>query len=170
MPSGAHGGCRGRRDRGPRRHGAPGHLLVVDDHPTVCDGVRLLLHRDSNPAEAVRRLRASCPTARLVLLTAHPDHVLLTAALVRNVDGCLLKDATTGDLAASLRDVIGGRVAIGPALGAWSYAAGAPFRHQRGLIRQELETFGSWLRAGLLRRRPTSRVEVVSRAFARCLL
>lgn len=126
--------------------------MVVDDHPVVCDGVRLLLGREagfavvatattaaaavveagrvlpdvvlldlrlpgSSPPEVVRALRAACPGARIVLFTAHPDHALLPATLSEGVDGCLLKDAGMGDLAASLRLVMAGEVVLDPRLG-----------------------------------------------------
>jgi two-component system nitrate/nitrite response regulator NarL len=147
-------------------------VMVVDDHPVVCDGVRLLLERepgfavvasattaagalreaararpdvvlldlrlpDSSPPDVVRDLRAACPPVRVVLFTAHPDHVLLSATLAQGVDGCLLKDAGTDDLAASLRDVVDGKAVLDPRLAALAGEAGWDRSGSVGLTPEE---------------------------------
>jgi two-component system nitrate/nitrite response regulator NarL len=129
----------------------PLRVLVVDDHPVVCDGVRLLLSRDDgtevvgsavsaamavqaltdlqpdvvlldvrlpgvDPAELVSRLRAFAPRCAVLLFTAHMDAPELKAALAAGASGCLLKDVSTEQLAAALRDVVAGRTVLDPRL------------------------------------------------------
>jgi two-component system nitrate/nitrite response regulator NarL len=57
----------------------PLRVLVVDDHPVVCDGVRLLLSRD-NGTEVVGSA-ASATTAVQALTDLQPDVVLLDVRL-----------------------------------------------------------------------------------------
>lgn len=58
--------------------------------------------------EVVRRLRAVAPAARIVVFTAHADHVALATIRDAGVDGCLLKDATHTDVVDAIRRVAGG--------------------------------------------------------------
>jgi two-component system nitrate/nitrite response regulator NarL len=203
-------------------------LMVVDDHPVVCDGVRLLLDRepgfavvasattaaaalgeaaraqpdvvlldlrlpDSSPPDVVRGLRAACPPVRVVLFTAHPDHVLLSATLAQGVEGCLLKDAGTNDLASSLRDVVNGRAVLDPRLAALAREAGWDRGGSPGLtpgeqdvvrlvatgltnpeIAQQLGLAGvavkEHLRLAMLKLGARNRVEVIGRAHETGLL
>lgn len=200
--------------------------MVVDDHPVVCDGVRLLLDGEpgfavvasattaraalddaarvqpdvvlldlrlpgSSPPEVVRALRGACPAVRVVLFTAHADHSLLQATLTEGVEGCLLKDAGTGDLAASLRAVVAGELVFDPRLG--EIAEVRPRRQDRGLTRQEhavvklvatgltnpevaqeldlpRNTVKSYLQVAMRKLGARNRVEVISRAHESGLL
>lgn len=143
-------------------------VLVVDDHPVVTDGVRLLLRSDPTMAiagsahsgqealrvvaqlepdvvlldlrlpdmlgtEAITALRARAPKAKIVLFTAYADHAALPAALEAGVDGCLLKDSSTTDLATALHRVASGLIVIDPRLG-----NSAPSRMQESLYRAGL--------------------------------
>lgn len=194
--------------------------MVVDDHPVVCDGVRLLLGREegfavvatattadaavveagrvqpdvvlldlrlpgSSPPQVVRALRAACPSTRIVLFTAHPDHALLPTTLAEGVDGCLLKDAGMGDLATSLRLVMAGDVVLDPRIGPM---AGTRVRRERdqltrrehdvvelvaqGLTNPEIgerlhltrNSVRGYLQSAMLKLGAHNRVEVISRA------
>ena len=143
-------------------------VLVVDDHPVVTDGVRLLLRSDPTMAiagsahsgqealrvvaelepdvvlldlrlpdmlgtEAITALRARAPEAKIVLFTAYADHAALPAALEAGVDGCLLKDSSTADLATALHRVASGLIVIDPRL-----RDSAPSRMQESLYRAGL--------------------------------
>ena len=143
-------------------------VLVVDDHPVVTDGVRLLLRSDPTMAiagsahsgqealrvvaelepdvvlldlrlpdmlgtEVITALRARAPEAKIVLFTAYADHAALPAALEAGVDGCLLKDSSTTDLATALHRVASGLIVIDPRL-----RNSAPSRMQESLYRAGL--------------------------------
>ena len=57
----------------------------------------------------VRELRAVCPTARVMLLTAHASLEYIRAGLDAQVDGYLLKDASHAELKAAIRAVASGQ-------------------------------------------------------------
>ncbi|GAA0234302.1 response regulator transcription factor [Saccharothrix mutabilis subsp. mutabilis] len=126
-------------------------ILVVDDHPVVCDGVRSLVAStpdievvgsartardavvqaralrpdlvlldlrlpDMLGSEALPRITAAAPAAKVVVFTAYDDHAALSAALAGGAHGCLLKDVTDTDLVAQLRRIAAGVRVIDPRL------------------------------------------------------
>ncbi|MEU5693896.1 response regulator transcription factor [Actinosynnema sp. NPDC020468] len=126
-------------------------ILVVDDHPVVCDGVRALVAgtgdievvgsartardavvaaRELRPdlvlldlrlpdmlgSEALPRIVAVAPRAKVVIFTAYDDHAALSAALAGGAHGCLLKDVTDTDLVAQLRGIAAGVRIVDPRL------------------------------------------------------
>ncbi|WP_081722623.1 response regulator [Saccharopolyspora rectivirgula] len=126
--------------------------MVVDDHPVVLDGVRLLLRDDpaitvvgsasscsealavaraeqpdvvlldlrlpdQMASEVIAPLRLAAPQARLVVFTAYRDHAALQAALDAGVDGCLLKDAGSTDLASAIHQAVQGVRIFDPRIG-----------------------------------------------------
>ncbi len=119
----------------------PARVMIVDDHPVVCDGVALLLRAepgldvvgsaesgragleratqlrpdvvlldlrlpDMLAPEVVAGLLERCPAARIVVFTAHGDHIGARTALDSGAHGCLLKDAAATDLVDALRRVL----------------------------------------------------------------
>ena len=64
--------------------------------------------------EVITGLQACCPTARIVVFTAHGDHDGVRAALDAGAHGCLLKDAGTTDLVSAMRRVLAGERVIDP--------------------------------------------------------
>ncbi|KEI44978.1 MAG: response regulator transcription factor [Saccharopolyspora rectivirgula] len=127
-------------------------VMVVDDHPVVLDGVRLLLRDDpaitvvgsasscsealavaraeqpdvvlldlrlpdQMASEVIAPLRLAAPQARLVVFTAYRDHAALQAALDAGVDGCLLKDAGSTDLASAIHQAVQGVRIFDPRIG-----------------------------------------------------
>lgn len=127
-------------------------MMVVDDHPVVLDGVRLLLRDDpaitvvgsasscsealavaraeqpdvvlldlrlpdQMASEVIAPLRLAAPQARLVVFTAYRDHAALQAALDAGVDGCLLKDAGSTDLASAIHQAVQGVRIFDPRIG-----------------------------------------------------
>jgi DNA-binding NarL/FixJ family response regulator len=58
---------------------------------------------DMLATEVIRKLRSVRPQARVLLFTAYADHAALPAALEEGVAGCLLKDASTTDLASAIQ-------------------------------------------------------------------
>lgn len=149
-------------------------VLVVDDHPVVTDGVRLLLRADQTitivgdartgrdaveaatvlrpdvvlldlrlpdmlATEVIRRLRGRAPDARVVLFTAHGDHAALRAAIEAGVSGCLLKDASTTDLAAAIHRVACGLTVMDPRLAPATPARLREALYRAGLTRREYD-------------------------------
>jgi two-component system nitrate/nitrite response regulator NarL len=74
--------------------------------------------------ELVRAMRRLLPRTRVVLYTAHGDHLGISTAMAAGAHGVLLKDATGTDLVAALRRVLRGervydqRLRTGPPAGA----------------------------------------------------
>lgn len=58
--------------------------------------------------EATRRLRASVPDARVVILTMHGEEAVIDRALRAGAAAYLLKDCSTDEVAATLRAVAAG--------------------------------------------------------------
>lgn len=82
----------------------------------ACPNVVLLDLRlpDMLAPEVIRGMRARCPSARVVIFTAHRDHEGLRAALEAGAHGCLLKDAGTTDLVSALHRVLAGKKVVEP--------------------------------------------------------
>ncbi|RKN51944.1 DNA-binding response regulator, partial [Streptomyces klenkii] len=95
--------------------------------------------------EAAGSLRARAPGVRIVLFTAYADHAALPAALAGGLDGCLLKDSSTTDLAAALRRVAAGERVVDPRLDADAGVTEALVR--TGLTRREYEVL-RWVALG----------------------
>ncbi|WP_055489148.1 response regulator transcription factor [Streptomyces sp. TP-A0356] len=66
--------------------------------------------------EVIERLRREVLHVQVLVFTAYGDHAAVQAALSRGAGGCLLKDATTPDLAAAIRCVAAGGRVIDPRL------------------------------------------------------
>jgi DNA-binding NarL/FixJ family response regulator len=67
---------------------------------------------DVRSAELCRRIRATVPSAQVVIFTAFVEGALLRACLSAGVSGVLLKDAHELDLVSDLRRIRSGRVVI----------------------------------------------------------
>jgi DNA-binding NarL/FixJ family response regulator len=67
------------------------------------------------PAPALcSTLRAALPEARIVIVTAFDSTAELRECLIAGADGCLLKDTSEVDMAASLRVAVAGAPALDP--------------------------------------------------------
>lgn len=153
---------------------APIRLLVVDDHPIVTEGVRLMLGNDPGidlcgtartgadglrlsaelapdvvlldlrlpdmlATEIIGRLRSAVPGVRIVLFTAYAEHAALSAALEAGVDGCLLKDAATTDLATAIKQVACGLTITDPRLGEAAKGRLREALYNSGLTKREYD-------------------------------
>ena len=76
-----------------------------------------------NGIESARKLRETRPQVKIVFLTMHKDVGLLKEALRAGGFGYVLKESAAQELIAALRQVVGGRYYISPAI---SDALGAP--------------------------------------------
>ncbi|HWD01043.1 MAG TPA: response regulator transcription factor [Amycolatopsis sp.] len=85
---------------------------------------------DMLATEVIRKFRVVRPTARVLLFTAYADHAALPAALEEGVVGCLLKDASTTDLASAIQQAYRGQTVMDPRLD-----ASASDRLQEALVR-----------------------------------
>jgi DNA-binding NarL/FixJ family response regulator len=64
--------------------------------------------------EATRRIRASFPDARILVLTTFDEDALVFEAVRAGARGYLLKDASGAELAAAIRAIAGGGAALQP--------------------------------------------------------
>ncbi|WP_158893941.1 response regulator [Amycolatopsis anabasis] len=64
--------------------------------------------------EVIAGLRQVRPAVRIVVFTAHGDHLGVVAALDAGANGCLLKDVAGTDLVAGLRRVLRGEKVVDP--------------------------------------------------------
>jgi two-component system, NarL family, response regulator DegU len=55
--------------------------------------------------EATRLIRQQAPTVRVIMLTTHGEHSMVTRALRAGASGYLLKDCTSGDVVRAIRQV-----------------------------------------------------------------
>lgn len=69
-----------------------------------------------NGIDAVRKLRDSGSTAKVVFLTMHPDQTYATRALQAGGSGYVLKHSASDELVTAIREVLRGRTYISPAL------------------------------------------------------
>ena len=66
--------------------------------------------------DAARRIAASCPATRIVMLTVSEDEDDLLAAMKAGASGYVLKGVSARELAAVVRSVSGGDVYVAPSL------------------------------------------------------
>lgn len=83
------------------------HIALIDLRMPDLDG-----------AEAVRRIRASDPDARVLVLTTYDTDEDIQLALRAGAGGYLLKDAPEAELIEGVRGVLAGRTCIAPAVAA----------------------------------------------------
>ncbi len=68
--------------------------------------------------EATRQIKARQPDVRIVVLTMHADHDILTDAIRAGANGYLVKDCSTDEIAMAIDAVAGGETALSPGLAA----------------------------------------------------
>ena len=101
------------------------------------DLILLDLHLpDVHSADLCRRLRATVPSAQVVIFTAFVDAVVLRSCLSAGVAGVLLKDAAELDLVGDLRRIRSGRVIIDERVQATAEAAAAEPRMLEATLTQ----------------------------------
>jgi DNA-binding NarL/FixJ family response regulator len=69
-----------------------------------------------NGLDCARQLRDAGCTAKILILTMHPDATLAQEALAAGASGYVLKSSPGSELKAALRDVLGGRTYLSPAV------------------------------------------------------
>ena len=93
-----------------------------------------------NGIEVTRRLRASPPTPRILILSAYDDDDYLLAAMSAGADGYLLKTAHAKDVIAALHTVVSGEVVLDGVLAQRVLALARRAAPSTGLLtRRELE-------------------------------
>lgn len=80
-------------------------IALLDLKMPVLDGV-----------ETIRAMRRAGLTTRALVLTAHQDRDLVTAAVEAGADGYVLKGCSSKELRAAVRDVAGGGAVLAPAV------------------------------------------------------
>ena len=68
--------------------------------------------------EATRQIKARQPDVRIVILTMHADHDILSEAIRAGANGYLVKDCSTDEIAQAIEAVAGGETALSPGLAA----------------------------------------------------
>jgi DNA-binding NarL/FixJ family response regulator len=93
---------------------ADGLLAAAETNPDVV----LMDYRlpDGNGVEAARRIKATTPAARIVMLTASSDDNVLRQAIEAGCSGYLTKDHTIEELIVAVRAAYNGEAVISPAL------------------------------------------------------
>lgn len=94
---------------------------------------------DMLATEVTRRLKALVPGARIILFTAYADHAALPDALAAGVAGCVLKDASTTDLAAAIHQAHDGLTVLDPRLSDATPGRRREALYRAGLTRREYE-------------------------------
>ena len=69
-----------------------------------------------NGLDCARQLRDAGCTAKILVLTMHPDATLAQEALAAGASGYVLKSSPGSELKGALRDVLGGRTYLSPAV------------------------------------------------------
>lgn len=82
-------------------------VVLMDLEMPVLDGI-----------EAIRRIRASCPSTKVVALTSYSDEGRLFAAVKAGAAGYLLKDTHPGEILRGIRMVSAGEALVSPAAAA----------------------------------------------------
>lgn len=94
---------------------------------------------DMLATEVIRKFRVVRPTARVLLFTAYADHAALPAALEEGVVGCLLKDASTTDLASAIQQAYRGLTVMDPRVDASTSGGLQDALCRVGLTRREYQ-------------------------------
>jgi two-component system, NarL family, response regulator DegU len=71
-----------------------------------------------NGVEATKRIHARHPDVRIVMLTMHADAEVVADAIRGGANGYLVKDCSTDEIAAAIRQAVGGETALSPQLAA----------------------------------------------------
>src|SRR6202022_4219480 len=85
--------------------------------------------------EALRRIRADNPEARVIVLTTYRNEDYIFPSLEAGARGYLLKDATREELAGAIRQVAAGESLLDPALGHAAATHRAPTAREREVLR-----------------------------------
>jgi DNA-binding NarL/FixJ family response regulator len=100
-------------------------VFMVADEASLLAGARslspavIVADLSLAPGDAmgfVRRLRAGAGTARLLLLSAHDDAVVVKAALAAGADGVVLKRTIATDLLQGVDSLLAGQIYVSPAM------------------------------------------------------
>ncbi|MQA15363.1 MAG: response regulator [Pseudonocardiaceae bacterium] len=96
--------------------GAESGRAALESAATLAPDLVLLDLRlpDMLAPEVVSGMRVRCPSARVVVFTAHSDHEGVRTALESGAHGCLLKDAGTTDLVSAVHRVLAGERVVDP--------------------------------------------------------
>ena len=69
-----------------------------------------------NGMDAIREIKKHCPGTKVLVLTVHKAEEYILATLQAGADGYVLKDATHGELAMAVRNVLAGKSYLSPGI------------------------------------------------------
>jgi two-component system response regulator NreC len=69
-----------------------------------------------NGMDAIREIKKHCPATKVLVLTVHKAEEYILATLQAGADGYALKDATHGELALAVRNVLAGKPYLSPGI------------------------------------------------------
>lgn len=88
--------------------------LVLDLKPDIV--LMDLSMPKAHGLEAIREIRKSCPSTRILVLTVHNDEEYITATLQAGADGYVLKHDSYLELINSIRTVLRGKPYLSPSI------------------------------------------------------
>ncbi len=124
--------------------------IVQQHHPQII--LMDLVMAPINGVEAIGRIKAIQPSARILVLTAYADDDKVFPAIKAGASGYVLKDIPPEELLQAVRDVANGESFLHPTIAARLMReitqTGAPAEHSEALTERELEVL-RWIARGL---------------------
>ncbi|RCK73845.1 MAG: DNA-binding response regulator, LuxR family [Anaerolineae bacterium] len=124
--------------------------IVQQHHPQII--LMDLVMAPINGVEAIGRIKAIQPTARILVLTAYADDDKVFPAIKAGASGYVLKDIPPEELLQAVRDVANGESFLHPTIAARLMReitqTGTPSEHSEALTERELEVL-RWIARGL---------------------
>jgi two-component system, NarL family, response regulator NreC len=110
-------------------------VLIVDDHPVVRSGLRLLLEAEKGiepvgeagnaRLEVLPQLKHENPDVKVLVLSMQDEPRYVREAFAAGASGYVLKEAADNEVVAAIREVADGKRYVNPELGARLVAADA---------------------------------------------
>ncbi len=98
------------------RNGAEALDLATSIRPDVI--LMDITMAELDGVEATRQIKTRHPEMRIVVLTMHADHDILSESIRAGANGYLVKDCSTDEIAQAIEAVASGETALSPALAA----------------------------------------------------